>query len=105
MERMSGARSLMVALEKEGANIVFGLPGGVHLPIYDELYKSNIRHILVRHEQSESHMADGVGRVSRRLGVCFATSGPGATNIVTGVARAQADSTPMIAITGQVHSR
>ena len=58
MERMSGARSLMVALEKEGANIVFGLPGGANLPIYDELYKSNIRHILVRHEQSASHMAE-----------------------------------------------
>ena len=105
MEKMSGARSLMVALEKEGANIVFGLPGGANLPIYDELYKSNIRHILVRHEQSASHMADGFGRVSRRPGVCFATSGPGATNIVTGIATAQADSSPMIAITGQVPSK
>jgi len=105
MERMSGARSLMVALEKEGTNIVFGLPGGANLPIYDELYKSNIRHILVRHEQSASHMADGYGRVSRRPGVCFATSGPGATNIVTGIATAQADSSPMIAVTGQVQQR
>lgn len=105
MEKMSGARSLMVALEKEGADIVFGLPGGANLPIYDELYKSNIRHILVRHEQSASHMADGFGRVSRRPGVCFATSGPGATNIVTGIATAQADSAPMIAITGQVPSK
>ncbi len=102
MEKMSGARSLMVALEKEGVDIVFGLPGGANLPIYDELYKSNIRHVLVRHEQSASHMADGYGRVSRRPGVCFATSGPGATNIVTGIATAQADSAPMVAITGQV---
>lgn len=102
MEKMSGARSLMVALEKEGVEIAFGLPGGANLPIYDELYKSNIRHILVRHEQSAAHMADGFGRVSRRPGVCFATSGPGATNIVTGIATAQADSSPMVAITGQV---
>ena len=105
MEKMSGARSLMVALEKEGANIVFRLPGGANLPIYDELYKSNIRHILVRHEQSASHMADGFGRVSIRPGLCFATSGPGATNIVTGIATAQADSAPMIAITGQVPTK
>jgi acetolactate synthase-1/2/3 large subunit len=105
MEKMSGARSLMVALEKEGVELAFGLPGGANLPIYDELYKSNIRHILVRHEQSASHMADGFGRVSRRPGVCFATSGPGATNIVTGIATAQADSSPMIAITGQVPSK
>ena len=102
MEKMSGARSLMVALEKEGVELVFGLPGGANLPIYDDLYKSNIRHILVRHEQSAAHMADGFGRVSRRPGVCFATSGPGATNLVTGIATAQADSAPMIAVTGQV---
>jgi len=102
MEKMSGARSLMVALEKEGVELVFGLPGGANLPIYDELYKSNIRHILARHEQSAAHMADGFGRVSRRPGVCFATSGPGATNLVTGIATAQADSAPMIAVTGQV---
>ncbi|MBI3841898.1 MAG: biosynthetic-type acetolactate synthase large subunit [Thaumarchaeota archaeon] len=105
MEKMSGARSLMVALEREGVELVFGLPGGANLPIYDELYKSNIRHILVRHEQSAAHMADGFGRVSRRPGVCFATSGPGATNIVTGIATAQADSAPMIAVTGQVPSK
>lgn len=105
MEKISGARSLMIALEKEGVEIAFGLPGGANLPIYDELYKSNIRHVLVRHEQSASHMADGFGRVSRRPGVCFATSGPGATNIVTGIATAQADSSPMVAITGQVPSK
>lgn len=92
----------MKALEKEGVKQVFGLPGGMNLPMYDELYKSNIRHILVRHEQSAAHMADGYGRVSRKPGVCFATSGPGATNLLTGLATAQADSSPMIAVTGQV---
>ncbi|MBI5145918.1 MAG: biosynthetic-type acetolactate synthase large subunit [Thaumarchaeota archaeon] len=102
METISGARALMKALEKEGVKEVFGLPGGANLPMYDELYKSNIRHILVRHEQSAAHMADGFGRVSRKPGVCFATSGPGATNIITGLATAQADSSPMVAITGQV---
>ncbi|MEW6043945.1 MAG: biosynthetic-type acetolactate synthase large subunit [Thermoproteota archaeon] len=102
MEKISGARALIKALEKQGVKEIFGLPGGANLPMYDELYKSNIRHILVRHEQSAAHMADGFGRVSRRAGVCFATSGPGATNIVTGLATAQADSAPMVAITGQV---
>ena len=102
MEIMSGSKALMKALEKEGVKEVFGLPGGANLPMYDELYKSNIRHILVRHEQSAAHMADGFGRVSRKAGVCFATSGPGATNIITGLATAQADSAPMIAVTGQV---
>ncbi len=102
MENMIGAKALMVALEKQGVKEVFGIPGGANLPIYDELYKSNIRHILVRHEQSAAHMADGYGRVSRKAGVCFATSGPGSTNILTGLATAQADSAPMIAVTGQV---
>lgn len=102
MKTMSGAAALMTAMEKEGVREVFGLPGGANLPMYDELYKSNIRHILVRHEQSAAHMADGFGRVSRKPGVCFATSGPGATNILTGIATAQADSAPMIAVTGQV---
>lgn len=102
MSDMSGARSLMLALENQGVKHIFGLPGGANLPMYDELYKSNIRHILVRHEQSAAHMADGFGRVSRKAGICFATSGPGATNILTGIATAQADSVPMIAITGQV---
>ena len=102
MENMIGAKALMVALEKQGVKQVFGIPGGANLPMYDELYKSNIRHILVRHEQSAAHMADGYGRVSRKAGVCFATSGPGSTNILTGLATAQADSAPMIAVTGQV---
>jgi acetolactate synthase I/II/III large subunit len=102
MEKMNGGKALMKALEKEGVKEVFGLPGGANLPMYDELFKSDIRHILVRHEQSAAHMADGFGRVSRKPGVCFATSGPGATNVITGIATAQADSAPMIAVTGQV---
>ena len=92
----------MTALEGEGVREVFGLPGGANLPMYDEFNRCNIRHILVRHEQSAAHMADGYGRVSRRPGVCFATSGPGATNLLTGIATAQADSAPMVAVTGQV---
>jgi len=102
MDNMIGAKALMKALEKEDVKEVFGLPGGANLPMYDELSKSNIRHILARHEQSAAHMADGFGRVSRKAGVCFATSGPGATNILTGLATAHADSAPMIAVTGQV---
>jgi acetolactate synthase-1/2/3 large subunit len=102
METMIGAKALMTAMEKEGVKQVFGLPGGANLPMYDEFARCDIRHILARHEQSASHMADGFGRVSRKPGVCFATSGPGATNILTGIATAQADSSPMIAVTGQV---
>ena len=102
METMTGAKALMTAMEKEGVKQVFGLPGGANLPMYDEFNRCDIRHILVRHEQSGAHMADGFGRVSRKPGVCFATSGPGATNILTGIATAQADSSPMIAVTGQV---
>ena len=102
METMSGSAALMRSMKKEGVKQVFGLPGGANLPMYDELFKSDIRHILVRHEQSAAHMADGFGRVSRKPGVCFATSGPGATNILTGIATAQADSAPMVAVTGQV---
>ncbi len=102
METMTGAKALFTALEKEGVKEVFGIPGGANLPMYDEFARGNIRHILARHEQSAAHMADGFGRVSRKPGVCFATSGPGATNILTGIATAQADSAPMIAVTGQV---
>ena len=102
METMTGAKALMTAMEKEGVKEVFGLPGGANLPMYDEFSRCNIRHILTRHEQSAAHMADGFGRVSRKPGVCFATSGPGATNILTGIATAQADSSPMVAVTGQV---
>jgi len=99
---MTGAKALMTAMGKEGVKQVFGLPGGANLPMYDEFSRCDIRHILVRHEQSAAHMADGFGRVSRKPGVCFATSGPGATNILTGIATAQADSAPMVAVTGQV---
>jgi acetolactate synthase-1/2/3 large subunit len=92
----------MRALEKEGVDIIFGMPGGANLPMYDELERSDIRHVLVRHEQSAAHMADGYGRIKRKPGVCFATSGPGATNLVTGISTAYMDSAPMVAITGQV---
>ena len=102
MTRMKGAEALMRSLEKEGVEFVFGLPGGANLPIYDALVDAKIRHILVRHEQSAAHMADGYARIKRRAGVCFATSGPGATNLITGLATAYADSSPMVAITGQV---
>ena len=99
---MSGAAALMAALEKEKVEYIFGLPGGANLPIYDALVDSKIRHVLVRHEQSAAHMADGYARIKRKAGVCFATSGPGATNLVTGIATAYADSSPIIAVTGQV---
>ncbi|HZA43043.1 MAG TPA: biosynthetic-type acetolactate synthase large subunit [Nitrososphaeraceae archaeon] len=102
MTRMRGAEALMRSLEKEGVEFVFGLPGGANLPIYDALVDAKIRHILVRHEQSAAHMADGYARIKRRAGVCFATSGPGATNLITGLATAYADSSPMVAVTGQV---
>jgi len=99
---MKGARAAVELLEEQGVQVMFGIPGGVLLPFYDELVKSDIRHILPRHEQCAAHMADGYARVSRKPGVCVATSGPGATNLVTGVATAFMDSSPMVAITGQV---
>ena len=102
MVEMIGAKALITSLEKEGVNIVFGLPGGANLPIYDELVDANFRHVLVRHEQAAAHMADGYARIKRKAGVCMATSGPGATNLITGIATAHADSIPMVAITGQV---
>ncbi|MFQ5921155.1 MAG: thiamine pyrophosphate-binding protein, partial [Nitrososphaerales archaeon] len=102
MVELSGSKALMHALEKEGVDVAFGMPGGANLPMYDDLYSSNIRHVLVRHEQSAAHMADGYGRIKRKPGVCFATSGPGATNLVTGIGTAYMDSAPMVAVTGQV---
>lgn len=99
---MIGSKALVTALEREGVEYVFGLPGGANLPIYDALVDANFRHVLVRHEQSASHMADGYARIKRKAGVCFATSGPGATNIITGLATAYADSSPVLAVTGQV---
>ena len=102
MVEMNGAKALLTALEKDGVEVVFGLPGGANLPIYDALVDSRLRHILVRHEQSAAHMADGYARTKRKVGVCFATSGPGATNLITGIATAYADSSPVLAVTGQV---
>ena len=105
MVEMTGAKALILALEKEGTDIVFGLPGGANLPIYDALVGANLRHVLVRHEQSAAHMADGYARIKRKAGVCFATSGPGATNLITGIATAYADSSPVVAVTGQVPAK
>jgi acetolactate synthase-1/2/3 large subunit len=98
----SGAKILIEGLEREGVETIFGYPGGVVLPIYDELYNAPIRHILVRHEQAAAHAADGFARASGRVGVCLATSGPGACNLVTGIATAYMDSVPIVALTGQV---
>ncbi len=98
----TGAKILIEALQREGVDTIFGYPGGSVLPIYDELYDSSIRHILVRHEQAAAHAADGYARASGRVGVCLATSGPGACNLVTGIATAYMDSVPIVALTGQV---
>jgi acetolactate synthase-1/2/3 large subunit len=98
----TGAKILIEGLQREGVETMFGYPGGVVLPIYDELYNSSLRHILVRHEQAAAHAADGFARASGRVGVCLATSGPGACNLVTGIATAYMDSVPLVAITGQV---
>ena len=98
----TGAKLLIEALQREGTDTIFGYPGGSVLPIYDELYDSPLRHILVRHEQAAAHAADGYARASGRVGVCLATSGPGACNLVTGIATAYMDSVPLVAITGQV---
>jgi acetolactate synthase-1/2/3 large subunit len=98
----SGAKILIEGLQREGVETIFGYPGGVVLPIYDELYSAPIRHILVRHEQAAAHAADGFARASGRVGVCLATSGPGACNLVTGIATAYMDSVPIVALTGQV---
>ncbi len=105
-QRQTGAYALMDSLRLHGVKHIFGYPGGAILPIYDELYRAEARgqvqHILVRHEQAAAHAADGYARATGKVGVCFATSGPGATNLVTGIATAHLDSIPMVAITGQV---
>ena len=103
-QKMTGAQAVLESLKREGVDVVFGLPGGVLLPLYDAIYQSDIRHILVRHEQGAAHMADGYARATGKVGVCIATSGPGATNLVTGIANAYMDSVPMVAITGQVNT-
>ena len=104
MTIMSGAEAIVEALKKEKVDVVFGIIGGATLPIYDFLRDSGIRHIAAKHEQCAAHAADGYARASGRPGICIATSGPGATNLVTGIANAYMDSSPIIALTGQVNS-
>jgi acetolactate synthase-1/2/3 large subunit len=101
-KRLNGADILLKALEREGVDLIFGYPGGVLLPLYDALLDSPIRHILARHEQGVAHAADGYARVTGKVGVCLATSGPGATNLVTGITNAYMDSIPLVVLTGQV---
>lgn len=104
--RMSGAQAVTQALIDEGAELIFGYPGGAIMPVYDALYdvEDRLEHVLARHEQGAIHAAQGYARASGKVGVCLATSGPGATNLITGIADAQIDSTPLVCITGQVHS-
>src|SRR5512146_2899992 len=102
-EQMTGAQSLVRSLEAAGVEVVFGIPGGAILPAYDPLFDSTkVRHVLVRHEQGAGHAAEGYAQATGRVGVCMATSGPGATNLVTPIADAYMDSVPIVAITGQV---
>ncbi|RAJ17814.1 biosynthetic-type acetolactate synthase large subunit [Olleya aquimaris] len=105
-ERISGSEAIIKCLLAEGVDILYGYPGGAIMPVYDELYKyqDKIHHVLTRHEQGATHSAQGYARISGKVGVCIATSGPGATNLITGIADAQIDSTPMVCITGQVAS-
>ncbi len=105
LKKMTGAAILWECLEREGVKVVFGYPGGAILPAYDALKHSKIHHVLVRHEQGATHMADGYARASGQVGVAIATSGPGATNMVTGIATAMLDSSPIVCITGQVGSK
>ena len=99
---MRGGEAIIESLKNMGVKTIFGYPGGQTIPFYDMLYDSDMDHILVRHEQCAAHAADGYARASGRVGVCVATSGPGATNLVTGIATAYMDSSPIVAITGQV---
>ncbi len=103
-QKMKGAQILVECLKREGVDLVFGIPGGANLPTFDALYQSSIKVILTVHEQGAAHMADGYARASGKVGVCLATSGPGATNLVTGIATAYMDSIPIVAITGQVRT-
>ena len=100
--KLSGAEIIIKLLEKEGVEYIAGIPGGFNLPIYDALYESKITHVLSRHEQGAAFIAQGISRTTNTVGVCFATSGPGATNLLTAIADAKLDSIPMVAITGQV---
>jgi acetolactate synthase-1/2/3 large subunit len=104
-ESLTGARIIWESLAREGVEVCFGYPGGAIMPAYDAMIEYPIHHVLTRHEQGASHMADGYARASGRVGVCIATSGPGATNLVTGIATAMLDSIPMVCITGQVPSQ
>lgn len=99
---MKGGEAIIKSLQDQGVDVVFGYPGGVLLPLYDVIYDSDLKHILVRHEQCAAHAADGYARASGKVGVCIGTSGPGATNLVTGIATAYMDSSPILAIAGQV---
>src|SRR5204863_4596634 len=101
----SGARILLECLAREGVDCIFGYPGGVTLPLYDAMYEHPIRHVLVRHEQNACFAAEGYARSTGRVGVCCATSGPGATNLITALVDAMMDSIPMVAITGQVSTK
>lgn len=105
-EKISGAEAIVRCLIAEGVDIIYGYPGGAIMPVYDEFYKyqDEIHHVLTRHEQGATHAAQGYARISGKVGVAIATSGPGATNLITGIADAQIDSTPMVCITGQVPS-
>ena len=105
-EKITGAEALLRSIEAEGADTIFGYPGGAIIPVFDRLYdhKDKLRHILVRHEQGATHAAQGYARVSGKTGVVFVTSGPGATNVITGLSDAMMDSTPLVVITGQVSS-
>ena len=102
MKKLTGAQIVIESLIAEGVDVIFGYPGGAILPTYDALLDSKIKHVLVRHEQGATHMAEGYARVSGRPGVVLVTSGPGATNTVTGIADAYMDSTPMVVLSGQV---
>jgi acetolactate synthase I/II/III large subunit len=103
--KMKGSQAIVASLEAEGCDVLFGFPGGMVIPLYDALLDAkHLRHILVRHEQGAVHAADGYARATGKVGVCLATSGPGATNLVTGIANAYLDSIPVVAITGQVRS-
>jgi acetolactate synthase-1/2/3 large subunit len=104
MVKINGAQMLIKCLKEEGVEVIFGFPGGKVIPIYDAIFDSDIKHILVRHEQGAAHAADGYARATGKTGVCVATSGPGATNLITGIACAYMDSIPMVAITGQAET-
>ena len=101
---LSGAEILWESLINEGVTVVFGYPGGAIMPVYDVMLRYPVHHVLTRHEQGAAHMADGYARTSDKVGVALATSGPGASNLVTGIATAMLDSSPLVCITGQVHS-